>query len=524
MKKFAEGVQSFKYIIENNCYYVDKTAIINDLITSKNFVFLSRPRRFGKSLTCSVLKHLYSGDKELFKNTFIYDKWDWNKKHPIIHIDFTSIGYKDYGLQTALENKAKEIAHSYNLPLIDFKIGTLFVNLINALYDKFQAKSVIIIDEYDKPIIDNLELDKRQYAIANREIMMNFYQPLKACSDKVEFFFMTGVSKFTRAGIFSQLNNLTDITINEKYNNLVGYSETELRTNFIDPLHLCFERDNTRYPNKYKDFEDFMAEVKRWYNGYNWGGLDTLYNPTSIYLFLTNQMFNNYWFETGSPAFLFTLAKQSKELGIFKLDCSLTFIQSFELDKIFLKTILFQAGYLTIDKILNYEYVQLRFPNFEVENSYYTFIINSLGNEIVLENQNSVYNVLKHAFDDNNLNEVIYIANHIVSNATNLVYLKPSEILYNTVFHLIFSVFGYEIESQVNTDRGRMDAVIKTKTHIYIFELKINQSASIALSQINKKNYAAKFSLDKRNIVLVGVSVDKETYTIKEFEAQNLII
>ncbi|MCX8472686.1 MAG: AAA family ATPase, partial [Sediminibacterium sp.] len=357
----------------------------------------------------------------------------------------------------------------------------------------------------------------------NREIMMNFYQPLKACSDKIEFFFMTGVSKFTRAGIFSQLNNLTDITINEKYNNLVGYSETELRTNFMEPLHLCFERDNTRFSNKYKDFEDFMVEVKRWYNGYNWGGNDTLYNPTSIYLFLTNQRFSNFWFETGTPTFLFTLAKLNSEIGIENLNISESQISSFEIDNISLQAILFQAGYLTINKILHDGFISLRFPNFEVERSYLTFIINSIGSQDLYLKKANVYSLLNDAFENNDLTKVFDIANTVVANATSLIYLKPNEYLYNAIFYLVFKIFGISVASEVCTDRGRMDAVIYCTNTIYIIEFKLNETAQKALSQINKKNYTSKFSLDKRNIVLVGVSVDKETYTIKEFEAQNLM-
>ena len=523
MKKFAAGIQHFKDIVEQNCYYVDKTNIILNLINNNKFVFLSRPRRFGKSLTCSVLKHLYSGDKQLFKDTFIYDKWDWNKKHPIIYIDFTSIRYGDIPLGEAILEKIMEIATLYKIELSVPTIKNMLPLLISALYDKFQSKPVIIIDEYDKPIIDNLELDKRPIAIENRETMMNFYQPLKACSDKVEFFFMTGVSKFTRAGIFSQLNNLTDITINKKYNNLVGYSETELRTIFMEPLHLCFEEDNTRYPNKYKDFEDFMAEVKRWYNGYNWGGLDTLYNPTSIYLFLTNQRFSNFWFETGTPTFLFTLAKLNSEIGIENLDISESAISSFEIDNISLQAILFQAGYLTIDKYFSNEKVLLKFPNFEVANSYTNFIFNKIGNESKHNSNKDYYKMFKKAFELNDIRTIITIANTIVSNTAAFIYLTPSEEMYIAVFSLIFKIYSLDIESEVCTDRGRMDAVVLTVTHIYIFEFKINKSATEALAQINYKNYASKFSLDKRNIVLVGVSVDKETYTIKEFETQNLI-
>ncbi len=522
MKKFAEGIQSFKYIIEKNCYFVDKTAILYDLVSSKNFVFLSRPRRFGKSLTCSVLKHLYSGDQELFKDTFIYNTWDWNKKHPIIQIDFTSIGYKDYGLPTALEKRAQEIAKNYDLPPIDFKVGTIFTFLINALYDKYQAKPVIIIDEYDKPIIDFLELEDRHIAIKNREIMMNFYQPLKACSDKIEFFFMTGVSKFTRAGIFSQLNNLTDITINKKYNNLVGYSETELRTYFIEHLKLCFQEEINQYPNKYNDFEDFMGNVKRWYNGYNWGGIDTLYNPTSVYMFLTNQRFSNFWFLTGTPRFLLTLAKQNKEIGIENLTTPESSISSFEIDNISLQAILFQAGYLTIDKLLHDDFISLRFPNFEVEKSYLTFIIDSIGSQDLLLKKNNVYSLLNDAFENNDLKKVFDIANTIVANATALIYLKPNEYLYNAIFYLVFKIFGISVESEVCNHRGRMDAVIFCTNSIYILEFKLNESAQTALAQINHKNYADKFALDHRNIVLVGVSVDKDTYTIKEFETQNL--
>ncbi len=518
MKRIGHSIQDFKNLIEDNYIYVDKTNTIYDIVTSKKFVFLSRPRRFGKSLTCSVLKYLYSGEKELFKDTFIYNVWDWNKKHPIIHIDFTDIGYKGMGLENALKKRGEEIANEYHVFIDTNGIDKIFTNLINSLYNKYQAKPVIIIDEYDKPIIDFLEDDKRHIAKENKEIMLNFYQPLKANSHWVEFFFMTGVSKFTRAGIFSQLNNLIDITVHQDYNNIVGYTENELIDNFDYYLQKCFIDIQIKGFQKFTDFKDFMLEVRRWYNGYNWSGVDTLYNPTTVSIFMDERFFNNNWFSTGSPSFLFTLIKQNKELGLEDFVEPIDFIKSFEVENISLRAILFQTGYLTIDKIINSDEVKLRFPNYEVKSSYSRFILNRIGSNDPNISFSDIYIQLKKSFENNDLKRVFEIVNAIVSNATSLIYLTPSELMYNTLYHLIFTIYGYEIESQVNTDRGRIDAVIKTKTHIYIFEFKVNLSANKALTQMEEKNYAQKYSLDRRIIVLVGVAVDKKLYKVKNFK------
>jgi hypothetical protein len=315
MKKLPIGIQTFSKLREGDFIYVDKTEYIYNIISGNNYYFLSRPRRFGKSLTLSTIAEIYSGSKNLFTGLWIENNWNWDKIHPIIHISFNSLNYKDLGLEIVLKKELLKIARKYELLLSETSSPELFEELIEKLAAA-KGRVVILIDEYDKPIIDFLEAENLHIAKQNRAILRNFYSIIKNADPYIEFFLMTGVSKFSQTGIFSNLNHLNDITLNENYAALTGYTQ--------DELEFYFDEWINRTLLKFKSIskETLLMHIKQWYNGYSWDAKTRVYNPYSVLLFFDNRAFENYWFATGTPTFLINLIKAENLGEIFEvIDC-----------------------------------------------------------------------------------------------------------------------------------------------------------------------------------------------------------
>jgi len=308
-RKLPIGIQSFSKLRKNNLLYVDKTEIIYRLTEAGNYFFLSRPRRFGKSLTLSTLKSLFQGHKELFDGLWIQDHWDWTKQHPVIHISFSSIGYKELGLEKAIELQLYKIAKNENIYLEEAGISQLFKELIKKLSKTNEV--VLLIDEYDKPIIDYL--DDLPQAKENQKILKSFYSIIKDSGTYIQFLMITGVSKFSKVSIFSELNNLTDLTIHPKFTTLVGYTQEELEYYFKDRFG---ELINVLAPSK----TELLQLVKDWYNGYSWDGENFVYNPFSILSFFGAGRIRNFWFTTGTPTFLINLLKQRQLIDLTEIE------------------------------------------------------------------------------------------------------------------------------------------------------------------------------------------------------------
>jgi PAS domain-containing protein len=360
LKKLPISLQEFRSIIEGDYKYVDKTRYIHKLVTSGKYFFLSRPRRFGKSITISTMQELYLGSKELFKGLWIEDKWDWGKKHPVLRFSLTTIGYESIGLETALTQELHYQAEKRGLKLSKLGIAPLFKQLIELMAT--HEKVVILIDEYDAPIINFLGKDLNK-AIQNRDLLREFYTVLKDLDSSLEFVFLTGVSKFTKVGIFSGLNNLSDLTMNAQYATMLGYTQEELESNFGEEIEMTATKMNlTR--------AELLEEMRVWYNGYRFHpDSNRVYNPVSSNLFFVHQEFQNFWFATGTPSFLVSILKAE---GVFDLHfpaTSLSGFESFELDKLKPIAILFQTGYLTIHSKDEDGLVSLDYPNKEVRDS-----------------------------------------------------------------------------------------------------------------------------------------------------------
>ena len=516
MKKLPIGIQTFSKLREGDFIYVDKTEYIYNIISGNNYYFLSRPRRFGKSLTLSTIAEIYSGSKNLFTGLWIENNWNWDKIHPIIHISFNSLNYKDLGLEIVLKKELLKIGRKYELLLSETSSPELFEELIEKLAAA-KGRVVILIDEYDKPIIDFLEAENLHIAKQNRAILRNFYSIIKNADPYIEFFLMTGVSKFSQTGIFSNLNHLNDITLNKKYASLTGYTQNELLLYFNDYIQEVLP-----------DFaplneQQLLEQIKQWYNGYSWDAKTRVYNPYSVLLFFDNRAFENYWFATGTPTFLINLIKEKKQFNFNQITASGALLDSYEPDDLDIRTLLFQTGYLTIKHIDIFNGIYtLDYPNREVEQSMTNYLIATLLNRSALDSPVPVFDV-KSAFYQDNIERVIRIINSLLKDVPALLINPKNEHFYHSLVHLHFRYLGLLMDSEVHTSDGRMDAVVKTDTHIYILEFKIDQSADIALNQIKNKLYYQKYATENKIVVGIGINFDTEKRAVGNYLTEILI-
>ena len=501
MKKLPIGISTFEKIRSDNYIYIDKTKEILSLIENGTYYFLSRPRRFGKSLLIDTLKEAFEGNKELFKDLYIYDKYDFTP-HPVIKISWGGNFQTLEGLQKSalfvfeenqkrLEIKCKEKEY----------MPSCFGELIQKAYEKYNQKVVILIDEYDKPILDVIE-DKERVKI-NREFLRGLYTIIKENDRYVRFAFLTGVSKFSKVSIFSGLNNLEDITLHRRYATICGYTHRDIETSFKELL----------------DGVD-LEKLKEWYNGYNFLG-ERVYNPFDILLFISNEyLFDNYWFSTGTPTFLIKLLKERNyfipELENLIADKSL--IDSFDIERLRIEPLLFQSGYLTIDKAIEREYGGLRFylklPNKEVQISFNDVLIDYLTGDMGYEiEKDRIYESLK----DENLEEfketLISLYAQIPYNSYVKNNISSFEGYYASVFYVYIASLGLKIIAEDVTNRGRIDFTLFIKDKIYIFEFKVGDED--ALEQIKKRRYYEKYLKENKDIILVGINFDENEKNVK---------
>jgi hypothetical protein len=502
MKKLPIGIQTFRDIIEGDYCYVDKTSFIEKLNKGK-YYFLSRPRRFGKSLFIDTLKEAFSGNKELFKGLYIYDKWDWDRRYPVIKISFGSGGFRTpEDLKIKLEEHLLSIKSQYKIDLTYPSVEGRFKEAIEKLYERYNEKVVVLIDEYDKPILDVIE--NVEVAKENREILKGFYGVLKDADPYLKLVFLTGVTRFSKVSIFSGLNQLRDITLSEEFSTICGYTQTDLETVFADRL---------------KDFD--VEEVKRWYNGYSWLG-EKVYNPFDILLLFSEKLFRPYWFSTGTPTFLLKLIEKNRYYlpsleNVVKDDIIL---DSFDVEYIELETLMWQTGYLTIDEAyqspMGMEY-RLKIPNKEVSialfGSIADFISKVEGQKLI---KNGIYNSLSKA-DLNELeNQLKSLYASIPYNNFTGVKLYEYEGYYASVFYAYLKSLGVEVIGEDVTNKGRIDLTLKMPNSIFIFEFK--SDGGNALEQIKNKCYHEKYLCEGKDIYLVGIEFDVSWRNVSKVE------
>jgi Predicted AAA-ATPase/PD-(D/E)XK nuclease superfamily len=520
MKKLLPiSIQTFSKLREENCVYVDKTELIYNLTQGGgNTYFLSRPRRFGKSMTLSTLKSIYQGEKHLFEGLWIEDKWDWTRRNPVIHISFNDLDYKDTPLETVISNRLIKLAEEHDIVLKTSTYGAQFEELIQKLA-KAKGKIVILIDEYDKPIIDYLEDpssskgEKYLKAKENRAVLRQFYACLKSNDYNIELFFMTGVSKFSQTGIFSHLNHLKDITLDADFATLVGYTHDELLHNFDEYI------ESAAAEIGYSK-EEVLQDIKTWYNGYSWDAQTSVYNPYSVLLFFQRKSFESHWFRTGSPKFLIDIIRETRKFDFNQLRVSNEILDSYDIENLDIRTLMFQTGYLTIKEKnpRNGMYV-LDYPNREVEKAISNQILALMtGTQLI---DTPLFNA-QEAFLENDVERVMEILNSMLADIPNQLLKNKQEDFYHSLVHLFFRYMGFDVESEVNTSKGRMDAVVQTDSHVYIFEFKIKKTAAIAFQQILDKKYADKYRMFPKTIIGIGVNFDIENKRIDDWKIEEL--
>jgi Predicted AAA-ATPase/PD-(D/E)XK nuclease superfamily len=497
LKELPTGVHDFRLLREHDFLYVDKTESLFEIASKGFFYFLSRPRRFGKSLFLSTLKELFSGSKELFKGLWIEDKWDWEKKHPVLHFSFAKSEYQKHGLEKALFDVLKDYAAEFQITLSkEDGYKRQFANLIKEIYEK-AGKVVILIDEYDKPIIDFL--DDKVRAKENREILKEFYIVLKDSQQYLQFVFITGISRFTKVSIFSALNHLDDISMDWRYATLLGYTQQELESNFEHHLENVTKRLQCDVPT-------LLEGLKKWYNGYSWDGETRVYNPFSILKFLGEQEFKGYWFATGTPEFVADLAREQQFIDMEDFEARLTGFDSYDIENLNVQALLFQTGYLTIKQYdRSRQRYTLGYPNEEVRQAYSEYLLSAFTG-LQVSDTSSWAIQLEKSLLNRDIPAAMNLINTVLSNIPNLIFDGKNERYFHSLIHVIFSYFGTYIESEVNTNIGRIDSIIKTPQYIYILEFKMNESAEIALKQIIDKNYAQKYRFLDREIIGVGIN------------------
>ncbi len=510
MKKLPLAITTFEKIrdLSQNYLYVDKTAIAGQLIERGEYYFLSRPRRFGKSLFVDTLSDLFQGKKNLFKGLAVYDQWDWSVQYPVINISLNS---GDFSTKAAIEAQILDVLDSVKEQLrIDCQknqsIAACFRQLIKNSYQKYQQKVVILIDEYDKPILDNI--NNQEQARVARNILKTFYSVIKDNDRYIKFVFITGVSKFSKINLFSGLNNLTDITTMPDYATICGYTHGDIKTTFKAHLQGVD-----------------LDKLKQWYNGYNYlgGKENTVYNPYDILLFINNHCeYKNYWWSTGNPAFLISKLKEQNYYipNLENIIVSEEILDTFDIEKIDLIALLWQTGYLTFAKKINKRdklFYQLKVPNKEIQSSLNELFIQYLTDQSVaaISHQDAIYDAIEADIEQLQVALSALFASIPYNNYANNIIQNYEGYYASVVFTYLMSL-GFPCIAEDVTSTGRIDLTIKLPKRIIIIEFKVDQNEK-ALTQIKAKQYYKKYQQEDKEIIIVGICFASEEKNITEF-------
>ncbi len=529
-RNFPTTTHYFPKIINSGAVYIDKTQFVVPLLAKEvnaNF-FLSRPRRFGKSLFVSVLEQVFLGHKELFKNLFIYDKIEW-EAYPVIRLSMDKIGFVNAGLKEALYLELNKIASSYSIVLENEHYDLRFNELIIKLYEKHQKQVVILIDEYDKPIIHYIEKDNSTQAEKNRDILKAFYGILKDNGEYTRFCFITGVSKFSKVSIFSDLNYFDDLTLDDDYATICGFTEAELK-------QYCYAGIKDLAAKENLDYETIMNKLRYWYNGFSWNAKDFVYNPYSTMKLMKSQQFNNYWFESGTPTFLVKLINKAHRYNFDNINVEKDDFNWHDLENLDYISIMLQTGYLTLKESIGHNYYKANYPNKEVELAFERMLLKgymykqpSLMSKTILDIQESLeehdleqtVQILKDMFDT--LPSHFFVEDREMIDAQGnkkTVTRSVGESFYHAVIYLVFNILGVRMQVEVTTKKGRIDAVVETADHIYIFEFKKDKTGQAAINQIKNKNYPQHFALSKKEKFLIGISFSAEQQGINDYKIE----
>jgi hypothetical protein len=510
MKRLPIGIQSFVDLRNNDYLYVDKTKEIYQLITSGCGFFLSRPRRFGKSLLISTLEAIFKGNKALFEGLYIYDRIDWTRRYPVIKLDWSSLKHStaeemEYGMRRFLD----EIAQRYQITLTQEYAANRFSQLIKSLHHTTGEQVVVLVDEYDMPILDALNAPvERTEEI--RQYLQSFYKILKSVDEHLRFVFLTGVSKFVNTSIFSGLNNLNDITIDSKYATICGYTQAELEWYFDAHIEDMSQKKNIP-PQK------ILESIKNWYTGYSWDGEASVYNPFSTLLFFDKQMLGDYWFATGTPTFLVDLIKERNDVDLLLEPTRIqsSGFDSFDYRTMDTKLLLFQTGYLTVKGVERESFGDelmyiLGIPNEEVRRALIAHLVAGFTSYPMSNAAPMRERMLQQLFDGN----VSAFERSMQEMCARIPYQLhiPREAYYHSLLLLWLNLLGFQVEAELPTDKGRIDAAWVWKERVVIAEIKYAAEGSVeplleeAFTQIRARRYPERYAGNHRRIALLAIA------------------
>ncbi|MGL4853543.1 MAG: ATP-binding protein [Phocaeicola sp.] len=513
IRRYPLGIQTFEKLREGNYVYVDKTAWVYKMAmgASNQTFFLSRPRRFGKSLLLSTLKAYFEGKRHLFEGLAIEKlEKEWTA-YPVLHVDLSRGKYYCVEeLNSVLENHLDEWEKLYGESKVGQSFSTRFANVIKHAYEKTGQKVVVLVDEYDSALMDSNDNKELQQQL--RSIIRSFYSPLKASDLYLRFLFLTGITKFSQMSIFSELNNLNNISMLPQYEAICGITEEELLTQLQPDIQALADNNNQTY-------QEACNELKKRYDGYHFTEkLTDIYNPFSLINTFANLKYGSYWFSTGTPTFLINLLKKL-EVPIPKLDGIEAMVDDFDRSTEVITNVvpvLYQSGYLTIkdyNPLFN-SYV-LGYPNSEVRNGFLSCLLPDYAHVDSLTGNGFMMQFLKDLMSQ----DIEGCLQRMQTFFAEIPYVleNKSEKHYQTIFYLLFKLMGQFVEAEVYTATGRIDAMLQLKEGIYLFEFKVDQSAQVALEQIEAKNYALKYQLDGRPIYKIGVNFSSKERTLTEW-------
>ena len=511
-RKLPIGIQTFRELRERDCYYVDKTAYIARLVDEGKHYFLSRPRRFGKSLFLDTVKEAFEGNRALFEGLAVDDAWDWSARHPVLRLSFGGGQFREPGrLHTNVMAQLDAVERETGVKSGYDTAAERFGDLLRALHRHTGHRVVVLVDEYDKPILDALDL--AEAARANRDFLRGFYGVIKDSDAHVQFTFLTGVSKFSKVSLFSGLNNLTDITLEPDYSAVCGYTDRDLDTVFAPEL-AGLDRE----------------AIRDWYNGYSWLGAERVYNPFDILLLFRRRKFDAYWFESGTPTFLVEtlFERRVSSPALEDMAGGSELLSTFDVDDMATEALLFQTGYLTITgtedlggKIL----YRLGYPNREVRQSLNESLLRAMTPDASRQGTREIqlYALLR-ANDFAGLRKLFeaFFAS-IPHDWHRKNHIARYEGYYASVFYSHFAALGLDVAVEDSTSRGRLDMALRFNRNLYLFEFKVVELApeGAALAQLKEKGYADKYRGLGQPIHLIGVEFSREERNIVGFEVES---
>jgi len=507
------GMQTFSELRERDCYYVDKTPYIARMVDQGKHYFLSRPRRFGKSLFLDTLKELFEGNEALFEGLAIHDAWDWSVRHPVLRLtfgggNFAVPGQTEASLMAQLDEAERRTGLTSGYSTAPERLSSH----VQALHRETGETVAVLIDEYDKPILD--ALDKPEVAKANRDFLRGVYAVVKDRDADVRFTFVTGVSKFSKVSLFSGLNNLTDITMVPRYSAICGYTDHDLDTVFAAEL-----------PGLDR------GAIRDWYNGYSWRGEERVYNPFDILLLFRNREFKAHWFETGSPTFLVDTLFERRVGSVALEDMIGTdeLLSKFDVDDMPTEALLFQTGYLTIAEERNLAgkiLYRLGYPNREVKQSLNEHLLHAMGPDTSRQGAHDIrlYELLStNDFEGlESLFRAFFAGIPFEWHTNNDI--ANFEGYYASVFYSWFAALGLDTTVEDSSAYGRLDMAVRFNGNVYLFEFKVVENASegAAMAQLKQRRYADKYLASDQPVHLVGVEFSKETRNLVALEVEQV--